>query len=211
MIKLNMGDRIFAALDDALRVSLASQPSGADSPADGVEDVSLDEYDRGHVAGLMRVNHSGEVCAQALYEGQALTARDPQTQAHLLEAAAEERRHLNWCHQRLVELDSGPSRLNPLWYGGSLAVGALAGLMGDDWSLGFVMETERQVEAHLENHLSQLPAEDVRSRRILQQMMADEARHGSEAEQAGGRHLPAPVQRLMGATAQIMKSLAYRF
>ncbi len=146
----------------------------------------MDDTQRRHVAGLMRVNHTGEVCAQALYLGQAALARNADNRAHLLHAAAEETDHLAWCAQRLQELDSHPSVFNPLWYLGSYAIGAAAALAGDPLSLGFVMETERQVEAHLADHLQRLPAEDDRSRAVLTQMQADEVRHGQAAQQRGG-------------------------
>jgi ubiquinone biosynthesis monooxygenase Coq7 len=158
----------------------------------------------------MRINHVGEVCAQALYFGQAIVARDPATRAHLLHAAQEETDHLAWCADRLDELDSRPSLLNPLWYAGSYAIGSLAGLRGDGWNLGFVVETERQVEAHLDEHLQTLPQADLRSRDILHAMKADEARHAREAEQAGARRLPAAVAALMAGASKLMKVVAYR-
>src|SRR6185437_576885 len=150
-----------------------------------------------HAAGLMRVNHTGEVCAQALYDGQAALARDDATRAHLHAAAVEETDHLAWCAQRLRELDDRPSWLNPLWYAGSFAIGALAAAIGDRWSLGFVVETERQVEAHLHEHLRRLPESDARSRAILQTMQAEEARHASNAQARGGAELPRPIPQLM--------------
>src|SRR6185503_552341 len=168
--------------DDA--VALRANP-GAPQP-----DVEMAERRRVHAAGLMRVNHTGEVCAQALYVGQAAVARDPATRAQLLDAAQEETDHLAWCADRLRELDSRPSLFNPLWYAGSYAIGVAAGLRGDGWNLGFVAETERQVEAHLDEHLKRLPPEDLRSRAILQVMKEDEARHADHAEAAGARVLP---------------------
>jgi ubiquinone biosynthesis monooxygenase Coq7 len=158
----------------------------------------------------MRINHVGEVCAQALYIGQAAVARDPATRAHLLEAAQEETDHLAWCADRLRELDSRPSLLNPLWYAGSWAIGAAAGLRGDGWNLGFVVETEHQVEAHLDEHLKTLPEADARSRAILEVMKADEARHAEHAEAAGARLLPQPIPSLMAAASKLMKTVAYR-
>jgi ubiquinone biosynthesis monooxygenase Coq7 len=160
----------------------------------------------------MRVNHAGEIAAQALYHGQALTARNERVRRSLLEAARDETDHLAWCEQRVRELDSRTSLLAPLWYAGSFAIGALAGLAGDRNSLGFVAETERQVIEHLESHLHEngLPEDDERSRRIVAQMQADEARHGSEATEAGGRELPRPVQELMRRTARVMTRAAYR-
>jgi ubiquinone biosynthesis monooxygenase Coq7 len=170
----------------------------------------LDEAARRHAAGLMRVNHTGEVCAQALYVGQATVARDESTRRDLLHAAQEETDHLAWCDDRLAELHSRPSLLNPLWYAGSYAIGVAAGLAGDGWNLGFVVETERQVEAHLDQHLESLPAGDERSRAILRTMKADEARHADHAQAAGARVLPPPVPHLMALTSAVMKAVAYR-
>lgn len=158
----------------------------------------------------MRINHVGEVCAQGLYFGQAAVAREPATRAHLLEAAQEETDHLAWCAQRLRELDSRPSLFNPLWYAGSYSIGLLAGLRGDGWNLGFVVETERQVEAHLDEHLVDLPPEDQRSRAILAVMKEDEARHAAHAEQAGARILPFPIPSVMALASKVMKGVAYR-
>jgi ubiquinone biosynthesis monooxygenase Coq7 len=165
---------------------------------------------RRHAAGLMRVNHAGEIAAQALYHGQALTARNPAVRRSLLEAARDETDHLAWCEQRVRELGDRTSLLAPVWYAGSFAIGALAGLAGDRTSLGFVAETERQVIEHLESHLHELPPDDERSRRIVEQMQADEDRHGSEARAAGGRELPRPVRELMRRTAKVMTGTAYR-
>ncbi len=168
-------------------------------------------FDPLEAANLMRVNHAGEVAAQGLYHGQALTARSEQTRSHLLQAALEEQTHLDWCEQRLSELGDHPSRLRPLWYAGSLAMGAAAGLLGDRWSLGFVAETERQVSEHLDEHIQRLPPEDKASRQVLEKMREDEQRHGQEAEQLGATPLPAPVRGLMRQLARIMKAGAYRF
>jgi len=179
------------------------------NPAAGIEDTDLDEPARRHAAGLMRVNHAGEVAAQALYQGHALAARSSDVREHMLEAAAEERSHLAWCEERLKELGEGPSRLDPLWYAGSFAIGALAGLAGDRWSLGFVEETERQVSEHLRGHLDKLPEEDAKSRTIVEAMRADEERHGQEAVAAGAQPLPKPVQELMRAVARVMTRSAY--
>ena len=165
---------------------------------------------RRHAAGLMRVNHTGEVCAQALYVGQAAVARDEATREQLLKAAQEETDHLAWCGERLRELDSRPSLFNPLWYAGSYAIGLAAGLRGDGWNLGFVAETERQVEVHLVEHLQTLPPEDLRSRAILETMKTDEARHAENAEAAGARRLPLPVTWLMALSSGVMKTVAYR-
>jgi ubiquinone biosynthesis monooxygenase Coq7 len=204
-------DRIIASLDEALRISTGGAPSPQrPNPAGDLDATELDDGQQRHVAGLMRINHSGEVCAQALYAGQAATARDEATRLAMQSAADDEIDHLSWCEDRLRELDSRPSLLNPLWYAGSFAIGAVAGIAGDDWSLGFVRETENQVEAHLQDHLDRLPAGDVRSQAILDQMKVDEARHAAMAEAAGARDLPLPVQRAMAFTAGIMKALAYR-
>lgn len=203
-------DRVAVEAQRAMETVLGSPPALRANPAATEADVILDEHERRHAAGLMRINHVGEVCAQALYCGQAAVARDDATRAHLLEAAQEETDHLAWCADRLRELDSRPSLLNPLWYAGSFAIGALAGLRGDGWNLGFVVETERQVEAHIDEHLASLPAGDGRSRAILEVMKADEARHADEAEAAGARVLPMPVPSLMAAASKLMKAIAYR-
>ncbi|HET7842701.1 MAG TPA: 2-polyprenyl-3-methyl-6-methoxy-1,4-benzoquinone monooxygenase [Xanthomonadales bacterium] len=204
-------DEAIAHLQRALGATLGPAPPDARGyPAAAVEGASLDEAGRRHAAGLMRINHAGEVCAQALYLGQAAIARKPAIRAHLLEAADEEASHLAWCAKRLDELGSGPSVLNPLWFAGSFAIGAAAALVGDRESLGFVVETERQVEAHLGDHLERLPAGDERSRAVVRTMQADEARHGEEAKDAGARELPQPVPRLMALAAGVMKFLAYR-
>ncbi|HRO28526.1 MAG TPA: 2-polyprenyl-3-methyl-6-methoxy-1,4-benzoquinone monooxygenase [Luteimonas sp.] len=194
------------ALDTVLGQPLASRPN----PAADTPDIELESAERRHAAGLMRINHVGEVCAQGLYFGQAAVAREPETKAHLLEAAQEETDHLAWCADRLRELDSRPSLFNPLWYGGSYALGVLAGLRGDGWNLGFVVETERQVEAHLDEHLQDLPEADQRSREILRTMKEDEARHADNAEMAGARILPQPIPSLMAAASRFMKAVAYR-
>lgn len=209
--KLSPLDRLIADLDHALLTATARQtPAGRANPAEEAESIALDAKQRRHVAGLMRINHAGEVCAQALYLGQARVARDEATREHLLKAAQEEADHLAWCAQRLAELDDRPSLLNPLWYAGSYAIGMAAGLAGDGYNLGFVVETERQVEAHLEDHLRQLPEGDERSRRILQRMAEEEAEHAEQAHAAGARALPAPIPSLMWAVSQVMKLGAYR-
>lgn len=212
-----MTDRILTPLDRllddaqrALETVLGAPAAERGNPAVGVPEVALDDDERRHAAGLMRINHVGEVCAQALYCGQAAVARDEATRTHLLHAAQEETDHLAWCADRLRELDSRPSLLNPLWYAGSYAIGALAGLRGDGWNLGFVVETEHQVEAHIDEHLQSLPAADARSRAILRTMKIDEARHAAAAEQAGARILPPPVPTLMALASKVMKSIAYR-
>jgi ubiquinone biosynthesis monooxygenase Coq7 len=181
------------------------------NPARPLPEADLAEPERRHAAGLMRINHAGEVAAQALYHGQAFVARNPEVREHLLAAAGEEQDHLKWCEDRLRELGDGPSKLQPLWYAGSFAIGAAAGLAGDRWSLGFVEETEKQVSEHLKEHLDELPAADQRSRAILQKMREDETRHGIEAREAGGRPLPQPVRELMRRVSKLMKFGAYRF
>ena len=211
MRKPGLLDQWLAHADQALRVTLGPAPAGAStSPASNVAAGELTDSERHHAAGLMRVNHTGEVCAQALYAGQAATARSDRVRREMAEAAREEGDHLAWCAERLDELDSRPSLLNPLWYAGSFSIGALAGLAGDEWSLGFVEATERQVESHLDDHLDRLPAPDQRSRAIVAQMKDDEARHADMAVAQGARTLPAPVQGLMALTAGIMKVVVYR-
>lgn len=187
-----------------------SHTAKRDNPADSIPEVMMDETNRLHAAALMRINHAGEVCAQALYAGQAATARNPEVRVSMQQAASEEIDHLSWCKDRLDELEGKPSLLDPLWYAGSFAIGAVAGLAGDGWSLGFLKETEKQVEAHLEGHIGQLPAEDARSRAILDQMKIDEARHAQMAESSGAFDLPPPVRGLMKLTAAAMKAVAYR-
>ncbi len=203
-------DRLLESLDHALATLAAPPHARRADPAADRSDAGLSEADRRDLAGLMRINHSGEICAQALYLGQAVLARDARTRRHLLHAAGEERDHLAWCAARLAALRARPSLLDPLWYAGSYALGALAALAGDAVSLGFVGETERQVEAHLGDHLQRLPEGAAASRAVLSQMRQDEARHGAEARAAGGRELPWPVPGLMHAAAGVMKALAYR-
>lgn len=203
-------DRLLIDAQNALETVAGAPHAVRANPGANEADVVLDDAERRHAAGLMRINHVGEVCAQALYIGQAAVARDPKTRAHLQAAAQEETDHLVWCADRLRELGSRPSLLNPVWYAGSYAIGLLAGLRGDGWNLGFVVETERQVEAHLEEHLQTLPAADVRSRAILSVMKADEARHAEHAEASGARMLPQPVPKLMAAASKLMKAVAYR-
>ncbi len=203
-------DRLLDSAQNAVSTVFGAARAERENPGDGETDVVLDVAERRHAAGLMRINHVGEVCAQALYIGQAAVARDPATRVQLLAAAQEETDHLAWCAERLAELDSRPSVFNPLWYAGSYTLGALAGLRGDGWNLGFVVETEHQVEAHLQEHLLTLPAADLRSREILQVMKADEARHAHQAEQAGARLLPQPIPAMMSAASKLMKSVAYR-
>ncbi|MBV8524576.1 MAG: 2-polyprenyl-3-methyl-6-methoxy-1,4-benzoquinone monooxygenase [Acetobacteraceae bacterium] len=205
-------DSVIAALDRGLRSVFAParasrplpRPPSGSGPA-----AELSPSERRESAALMRVNHAGEIAAQALYHGQALMAKDASTRALLLRSAEEEADHLAWCERRLAELDSRPSLLNPLWYAGSFAIGALAALAGDRVSLSFVVETERQVEGHLEGHLARLPAADAPSRAILNEMKRDEIAHGANARSAGGAELPAPVAALMRSTARVMTGAAY--
>lgn len=208
--RFNPVDQLLVETQRALDTVFGNPPATRPNPAVETPDVVLNAAERRHAAGLMRINHVGEVCAQGLYFGQAAVAREAETRAHLLDAAQEETDHLAWCAQRLRELDSRPSVFNPLWYGGSYALGVVAGLRGDGWNLGFVVETERQVEAHLDEHLQTLPEADQRSREILKQMKEDEARHAEHAEQAGARVLPWPVPSLMAGASKLMKAVAYR-
>lgn len=203
-------DRILIEAERALSTSIGAPPTAQRPSPAHTPPAALAEAERRHAAGLMRVNHAGEVCAQALYFGQAAVARDPATREALLHAALEEGDHLAWCKQRLDELGSHASLLNPLWYGGSYAIGLAAGLAGDGYNLGFVVETERQVEAHLGEHLQRLPDADARSREILTQMQADEVAHGQSAMDAGARELPPPLPSLMRAVSALMKAIAYR-
>jgi 3-demethoxyubiquinol 3-hydroxylase len=203
-------DRLLAGIERALETVAGSPEAHRISPAHDIAGAELDDAERSHAAGLMRINHTGEVCAQALYDGQAALARKEENRAHLQHAAAEETDHLAWCAQRLHELDSRPSLLNPLWYAGSYAIGALAALAGDKISLGFVVETEKQVEAHLADHMDRLPAQDERSRAVLKQMQADEVKHAQDARERGGIVLPFPIPQLMHASSMVMKTVAYR-
>jgi len=203
-------DRLIAEFDRALRtVSSVADPSRV-SPAEALPEADLSEQDRGHAAALMRVNHVGEVCAQALYQGQALTARDPHARQALERAAREEEDHLAWSAQRVDELGGRTSLLNPLWYAGAFTLGAVAGALGDRWNLGFLAETERQVEEHLSGHLERLPKEDARTRTLVEAMRADEARHRDTAVRLGAAQLPAPVKRAMRLASGLMTRIAYR-
>ena len=204
-------DQLLMNVDQALR-TLFGRPQVTErpNPATPLPEAELSETERDHVGRLMRINHTGEVCAQALYQGQALTAGDPAVRKSMERSAAEENDHLDWCEQRVEELGGRLSLLNPLWYAGSFALGAVAGVAGDKWSLGFVAETERQVEGHLDEHLGQVPKQDRRTRAILEQMKADEIEHGQKALDHGGAKLPAPIRGLMKATAKIMTTSVYR-
>ena len=204
-------DRIIIEFDTALRSVVGG--ANAQRPTPGSEsgtNLTLDAAERKHAAGLMRVNHVGEVCAQALYQSQKLVARNPQIEEMLEHSGQEEMDHLAWCETRLKELGSHTSYLNPFWYAGSFAIGLVAGLAGDKWSLGFVAETEKQVENHLESHLKKLPEEDHRSRAIVDQMRMDEIDHGQAALHAGGVALPEPIQKIMQAMSKVMTATAYK-
>lgn len=206
-------DRLISVIDQGLRTTLggpeAAGGSGRATPRPIAPPAPLSPADTRHAAALMRVNHAGEVAAQALYHGQALVARDPEVRSFLLEAAREEGDHLVWCADRLAALHSRPSLLNPLWYAGSVVIGAAAGLAGDRLSLGFIHETERQVEGHIDEHLARLPSGDSESRAVLEQMKADEVAHGAHAIERGGAPLPAPLPALMRLTAKLMTRSAY--
>jgi ubiquinone biosynthesis monooxygenase Coq7 len=203
-------DRLLAGVERAMEAVAGSPEAARPSPGDTVPEASMSDAERRHAAGLMRINHVGEVCAQALYVGQAALARTDETRQHLMHAAREETDHLAWCAERLSQLGSRPSLLNPLWYAGSYAIGVAAAAIGDPISLGFVVETERQVEAHLAEHLTRLPPQDERSRAILVRMQEDEVRHADAAQARGGIDLPWPLPRLMHAASAVMKTVAYR-
>ncbi|MEW5893139.1 MAG: 2-polyprenyl-3-methyl-6-methoxy-1,4-benzoquinone monooxygenase [Pseudomonadota bacterium] len=207
---LPIPDKLIIQFDKALRTVFAPAHSRRPYPDADVPESELSEAEKRHAAGLMRVNHSGEVCAQALYQGQALTARDPEVQKALQAASEEETEHLAWCERRLEELGSRKSLLNPLWYAGSFTLGAIAGALGDKWNLGFLAETERQVEGHLNGHLEKLPEQDAKSRAIVEQMKADEVKHAETAIAHGGAPLPLPVKLAMQATSKILTHTAYR-
>lgn len=202
-------DRLILEFDKALRTIFATAPTSRPMPGAELPDADLDDAERHHAAALMRIDHVGEVCAQALYQGQALTCRDPSIREALQQAAWEETEHLNWTERRIAELGGRKSLLNPLWYGGSLAIGLIAGKLGDDWNLGFLAETEHQVEAHLDGHLATLPETDRRSRAVVDQMKADEIRHAESAIRLGARELPAPVKMAMAAMSKVMTATAY--
>lgn len=206
----SLGNRLMIELDRMLKVLTHKTDQHDQVPgADEIEPV-LSPSQIKHTAGLMRINHTGEVCAQALYNGQAMLARDADTRAHLLQAAKEEHDHLNWCQSRLDELGEAVSITNPFWYMHSFAIGAMAALFGDAVSYGFVIETERQVESHLQEHIDDIGAQDAKSLKILQQMQADEIRHGNDAKNAGGVELPEPVKQVMTGMSKLMKMVSYR-
>lgn len=203
-------DRFLVSANNALRtVAAPAGRSARPNPARHILDAGLDARQKAHAAGLMRVNHAGEICAQALYQGHAMAARDAAIEAQMQRAADEEFDHLAWCEERIHELGEDVSKLSPLWYAGAFAIGAASGVLGDKWSLGFIAETEKQVCAHLDSHLEALPAEDAKSRAIVEQMRDEEEEHGDNAIEAGAAELPAPVKRLMQMTAKVMTKTAY--
>lgn len=204
-----MLDRLIVSFDRGLRTVFAPAVSARAVPGEALPDAPLDAQNRRHAAALMRVNHTGEVCAQALYQGQALTARDAQAQATLERAAQEETEHLAWTERRIEELGGRKSVLNPLFYAGSFTLGAVAGVLGNRWNLGFLAETERQVVEHLDGHLKMLPAEDRRSRAIVTEMRLDEARHATTALEHGAADLPMPVRGLMRLASRVMTRATY--
>jgi ubiquinone biosynthesis monooxygenase Coq7 len=207
---LSLPDRVVIGLDQALRTVFGRPPSaGRPNPADSQEEADLSEEERVRASRLMRINHTGEICAQALYQGQAATAKLDSVRGQMERAADEENDHLTWCQQRIDELGSHTSLLNPVFYAGSFAIGALAGAAGDRWSLGFVAETEKQVVEHLDRHLQRLPGKDTRSRAVLRQMKRDEGRHATTALEAGGARLPLPIRLAMKATSKIMTRTSY--
>jgi ubiquinone biosynthesis monooxygenase Coq7 len=203
-------DQLVINVDQAVR-TIFGKPlvTERSNPAEDIVQPKLKTEEARHSAGLMRVNHSGEVCAQALYQGQSLTAKLPDVRTNMQRAAQEENDHLEWCEGRLKELGSQPSYLNPFWYVGSFTIGATAGFIGDKWSLGFVAETERQVVRHLDKHIAQLPGKDNKSLAILEQMKTDEQNHATTALEAGAAELPDPIKKLMGLTSKLMTKTSY--
>ena len=202
-------DKLIIEFDRGLRTLLGKAHSNRPLPDADLPDAVLSESEKKLAAALMRVNHSGEVCAQALYQGQAMTARDPAVQERLHLAAQEETEHLAWTAHRVADLGGHLSALNPLWYGSSLAIGALAGLLGDKWNLGFLAETERQVGQHLQSHLARLPQQDEKSRAVVSQMVVDETQHAQMATELGGAELPLPVKQLMKMASGVMTRTSY--
>ena len=205
-----MLDQLIVEFDKGLRTVFGQARSVRPVPGAALPESPLTDEQRRHVAGLMCVNHCGEICAQALYQGQAMMSRNPAVRGELRQASEEETEHLAWTEQRLSELGGRKSLLNPLWYGASLTLGMLAGRLGDRWNLGFLAETERQVEAHLSAHLDRLPPEDARSREIVAQMKEDEARHAETAISLGAHDLPAPARAAMKLMSRVMTTTAYR-
>lgn len=204
-----MRDFLISEFDKALRTVFAPAPTKRKMPGEDVPEADLTDDERKHVAALMRIDHCGEICAQALYQGQALTSRDPELKHRLQQAAWEETEHLNWTERRIKELGGRTSVLNPLWYAGSLGIGIAAGILGDKWNLGFLAETERQVEGHLEDHLNRLPAQDQRSYKVLKQMQVDEVGHADMAVASGAAELPAPVKAAMKLSSKVMTETVY--
>jgi ubiquinone biosynthesis monooxygenase Coq7 len=203
-------DSLIVQFDRALRTLSGVGEAARPYPGQPGPEAELDPSGRAHAAALMRVNHVGEVCAQALYQGQALTARDPASRSALMQAAREEEDHLAWSAERIRELGGRTSLLNPIWYAGSFAIGVVAGAAGDRWNLGFLAETERQVEEHLTGHLERLPAEDGRTRTVVEAMRGDEAKHRDTALELGAAELPRPIRRLMRLASGVMTRIAYR-
>lgn len=203
-------EQLILEFDRALRTVFSTARSQRPTPGAALPEAEMSEQERTHACGLMRVNHVGEVCAQALYQGQALTSRDPALREALRGAANEETEHLAWTERRITELGGRKSLLNPLWYVGALSMGLIAGKLGDKWNLGFLAETERQVEAHLDRHLQELPEQDVRSREIVDQMRVDEIRHADTAVRLGAADLPVPLKAAMKFAARVMTETAYR-
>ena len=207
---MNLIDLVINEVDKGLKYSTQNyQKESRPYPANKIKQEPLNEFERNHSAGLMRVNHSGEVCAQALYRGQALTAKLGDTRTKMEQAASEELDHLSWCNKRLEELDNKPSILNPLWYGMSFSMGAVAGLIGDNWSLGFVHETEEQVVKHLDGHLDKLSKKDLKTKVVIEQMRIDEEQHSEEALKAGAEILPNEIRDLMSKVAKVMTNSSY--
>lgn len=202
-------DQILINVDRAMTTVFGRPPSERANPANPVQESELSDSQRRLSQGMMRVNHAGEVCAQALYQGQAITARNDSVRQRMQQASMEENDHLAWCEQRLQELGSHTSYLNPAWYAGSFVIGTVAGIIGDRWNLGFVAETERQVVRHLQRHLEILPEQDLKSRAIVEQMQIDEGEHAIMAVSAGAAELPIPVKKLMGLSSKLMTETAY--
>ena len=207
---MNLIDLLINEVDKGLKYSTQNyQTESRAYPADKIEQDSLNEFEKNHSAGLMRVNHSGEVCAQALYRGQALTAKLGDTRTKMEQAASEELDHLSWCNKRLEDLNNKPSLLNPIWYGMSFSIGAVAGLIGDKWSLGFVHETEEQVVKHLDGHLDKLSKKDLKTKAVIKQMRIDEEQHSHDALEAGAEILPDEIKNLMSKFAKVMTNSSY--
>jgi ubiquinone biosynthesis monooxygenase Coq7 len=204
-----MIDQLILQFDKALRTVFAPARTVRPVPGDELPDAPLEDAERRHAAALMRVNHVGEICAQALYQGQAMMSRDPAIREALQQASDEETEHLAWTERRIAELGGRKSLLNPIWYGGALAIGLAAGRLGDRWNLGFLAETERQVEAHLKSHLDSLPADDRKSRAIVEQMKSDEIEHADTAMRLGAHELPAPVKGVMKLASRVMTRTTY--